>query len=266
MLLPENVGGPLGENGFKVFRLETHYNNPWLDTGAVDSSGVRLYYTSQKRQHEFGVMSLGDPWISLFGQPVGPATHTFDCPSSCSTVSLNQSVTVVREWLHMHQTGMTMSNSHIRDGQVIRTGKVDFYDFEQQGAFAVQQPPFEIQPGDSFKTTCQYMSNEAVFGLSSQQEMCVAFLIYWPRQVQSLFGVDAPFMCGRDIQIPGCASDYEKISLESDADLSRTFGTTSDQCLDGGTTSGSTSGAMIQPWFALAVASMMLVAASLVVS
>jgi len=139
---------------------------------------------------------------------------------------------------------MTMSNSHIRDGQVIRNAKVDFFDFDQQGGYAVPQQPFEIQPGDSFKTSCQYLSEDTVFGLSSQQEMCIAFLTYYPRQFIPYSGFEAPFMCGYDLPFPDCASDWEKTPLESDSDLSRTFGTPSDVCGgSGGDGGGAASGA-----------------------
>lgn len=239
--MPSNVGGPLGENGFKNFRLETHYNNPWLDTGILDSSGVRLHYTSQKREHDAGILMLGDPGISLYGQAAGPATHIFTCPASCSANTLNSSITVIRENLHMHQAGLTMSNNQIRDGQVIRSNAhVDYFDFDQQGGYAVQQEPFQIYPADSFQTTCQYLTDNTTFGISSQEEMCVAFLLYYPRQKRSLFGFEAPYLCGYDIPIPDCASDYERVTIQSETELERTFGTSTCAATEGALTSGGT--------------------------
>lgn len=135
-----------------------------------------------------------------------------------------------------------MTNAHFRDGELIRTGQVQFYDFAQQGGFVVQQEPFQIQPGDSFQTTCQYQSEEAVFGLSSSEEMCIAFLMYFPRQTMSL-GVNSsevPFICGYDVPIPGCASDWQQTELVSDSDLNRTFGSIGDVC-NGESTSGALS-------------------------
>jgi hypothetical protein len=35
--------------GAKFFMLETHYDNPNLQSGIVDHSGLRLFYTSQLR-------------------------------------------------------------------------------------------------------------------------------------------------------------------------------------------------------------------------
>jgi hypothetical protein len=154
--LPPKVGGLLGKNGFKSFQLEIHYSNPLYLSGVVDSSGVRLYYTSQKREHDLGVLQLGDAVGALEGESVGQGLvrHSFDCPGSCSHVSLTENVTVVREFLHMHEAGKSMQNYQLRDGKVIRVGQVQFWNFDQQGAFAVKQPTFQIQPGDSFQTTC----------------------------------------------------------------------------------------------------------------
>jgi hypothetical protein len=141
----------------------------------------------------------------------------------------------------MHQAGLTMSNNQIRDGQVIRSNAhVDYFDFAQQGGYAVQQEPFQIYPADSFQTTCQYLTDNTTFGISSQEEMCVAFLLYYPRQKRSLFGFEAPYLCGYDIPIPDCASDYERVTIESETELERTFGTSTCAATEGALTSGGT--------------------------
>jgi len=70
----------------------------------------------------------------------------------------------------------------MRDGQVIRSAAVDFWDFDQNGDQAVQQGSFEIMPGDAFRTRCYFDSNDGeVWGLASHNEMCISFLYYYPR-------------------------------------------------------------------------------------
>jgi len=126
--LPSNVGGPLGTSGFRSFRLEIHYNNPELDVGSFDSSGVRFYYTSQKRQHDLGILQVGDPNVELYGELVSPngglSQHVFYCGSSCTSNHAQAEVTVIREHLHMHATGVSMFNAQIRNGKVLREGAV----------------------------------------------------------------------------------------------------------------------------------------------
>lgn len=138
-----------------------------------------MYWTSEAREQQVGIMTLGDPNIGVFGQLVGAGLtrHEFDCPSTCSSF-VNQEVTVVREYLHMHQIGMRMTNEQIRGDDVIRAGRVEHWEFEQNGNAAVQQGSFVISPGDSFKTTCYYEDKDGTrtFGLASAQEMCMAFL------------------------------------------------------------------------------------------
>ena len=173
--LPPNVGAPLGLNGgFRSFQLEIHYDNAALVQGVIDSSGVRLYYTTDEKEFEAGFLQLGDPDVNLYGQSVGNGLveHTFACPDSCSSSILgDKKVTILREYLHMHQTGIRMSNELVRNGSVVHTGHVDFFDFSQQGAQTVRQSPYVVEPGDSFKTTCQYRSRsgQEIFGLSSEE-------------------------------------------------------------------------------------------------
>ena len=145
--LPENVGLPLlGEGGYKSFRLEIHYDNPDLVSGVLDSSGVRIYYTSQLREQELGVFQIGDPDIWLYGQPVVPdclpgdvelGRHTFTCGGACTAEAITEPVTVFREYMHMHATGVRMQNDMIRDDEVVKSAAVDFWDFDQNGNTAI---------------------------------------------------------------------------------------------------------------------------------
>jgi hypothetical protein len=190
----------------------------------VDSSGVRFYYTTQPREFEAGVMQLGDPLLKLRGVSVGDglSSHAFSCPSSCTSLTVQQPLTVIRESLHMHQSGISAINEQIRGGEVVRAGVVDFFDFHQQGNQPVQQEPFQILPGDGFNTVCYYRGQDgAEFGRSSQNEMCIAFVLYFPRQL--LLGI-FPLACVYDSGFGICESEWTERTLSSDADLMRAFG------------------------------------------
>ena len=41
-----------------------------------------------------------------------------------------------------------------------------------------------LMPGDAFRTTCQYKTNTAdvIFGLGSEQEMCIDFVTFYPAE------------------------------------------------------------------------------------
>lgn len=165
-----------------------------------------------------------DPDVALFGQPVGNglSRHTLDCPASCSETVLDEPVTVLREYLHMHKTGVRMVNEHFRDGQKIREGSIEVWEFDQQGNAAVLQEPFQIAPGDSFRTSCYYRDlGTGRFGLGSQEEMCIVFLFYYPRQ--PVFN-QVPWYCAYDTFWPPCDASYQGDLLASDEEMDRRFG------------------------------------------
>jgi len=225
---PPIFGSPLGADGFTFYSLTIHYNNPDLEEGMLDSSGIQLYWTTQKREQEVGGFILADPQTALKGHPVGGGVskHVFDCPASCTTLTLTglkEPITVFKEQFHMHQTGIMASNSIIRNGEVVHSTNVQFFDFEQSGSIGVQQETFQILPGDSFRSTCYYDSpNDGhKFGLSSQEEMCLTSLAYYPRQ--KLLGRFS-LVCAYDFVLPQCKANYSSSLLASTADLKRKFG------------------------------------------
>jgi DOMON domain/Copper type II ascorbate-dependent monooxygenase, N-terminal domain len=138
-VLPDNVGylmGP-GDNGkgLQSFRIQVHYNNPDLIEDIVDNGGVRVYYSLTPREHELGIMAMGDALSRLEGVPIPAGVSQFDfvCDPSCSTLALDEPVTVIQEGFHMHMSGYAAAAYHIRDGDVIREAHVDFFDYDQAG-------------------------------------------------------------------------------------------------------------------------------------
>jgi Copper type II ascorbate-dependent monooxygenase, N-terminal domain/DOMON domain/Copper type II ascorbate-dependent monooxygenase, C-terminal domain len=232
---PDFLGVPLfGDDGFQAFEVEIHYNNPTLDAGIVDNSGVRFFWTSEPREQEIGIMTVGDPLIGAFGQPVGDglSMHQFECPGSCSTLA-GQEVTVLREYLHMHEVGLRMTNEIIRNGDVVHKAAVEYWEFDQNGNAAVQQGSFVIQPGDGFRTTCYYEDPDGTrsFGLASAEEMCMAFMYYYPRKKFDLGNdMSLSWFCGYDMFFPQCNSTYESRSLDSKEEINREYAIANPQC------------------------------------
>ena len=72
---------------------------------------MRFYWTIRPREIEVGIAPIGDFNYNLDGQEVGDGitAHEFSCPDSCSN-KFDQPVTVIREALHMHRTGVRMTN------------------------------------------------------------------------------------------------------------------------------------------------------------
>jgi Copper type II ascorbate-dependent monooxygenase, N-terminal domain/DOMON domain/Copper type II ascorbate-dependent monooxygenase, C-terminal domain len=227
LTFPQEVGSPLGKDGFLSFQLEIHYNNPDLDQGMVDSSGLRLLWTTQKRTHDGGVLILGDPGTRLEGQPVGDglSSASFDCPSTCSSMALDTPVTILREEFHMHISGVSARNKVRRNGELVHEAHVNFFDFAQHGSLSLQQEPYQIFAGDTFHPTCYYQNDDGsnkTFGFSSQEEMCMVFVYYFPRK---LIANLIPFICGYGLdEIPKCNAEYTRYKLLPPSGANRTFG------------------------------------------
>lgn len=155
---------------------EIHYDNPQGISGIDDSSGIRVYYTRRPRKHDMAVLQIGDPYLQIVRKNRfvgnGVVEHTFECPSSCSSLALNEPVTIFAETLHMHKKGIYMRNEVVRQGEVVHSGHVDFFNFEQQAGYVVPQEPYRFLPGDEFRTYCTYNSQPGLeFGLASEEEM-----------------------------------------------------------------------------------------------
>ena len=240
--LPDDVGFPFlnGENN-QAIHMQIHYNNPRLIPGMKDSSGLRLYYSNTERTHRAGMLETGDPHMALFGEEIsdGLTKYSFTCPGACSSSMLaagkrriganEETITILAEGLHMHASGVRMTNELIRDGKVVHESVADVFDFDEQGAFYDSQDPYEVLPGDSFRTTCYYKDGKK-FGLSSSEEMCMAFLLYYPAKETS-FG--QPWQCLHqpwDDFGTGCATELESTELNSVRELGRIFGEPSTQC------------------------------------
>lgn len=240
--LPDDVGFPLFDGTDRqALYVQIHYNNPDEIAGMRDSSGVRIYYTHDERMHQAGMLEVGDPLVGLNGQPVGDGLSKFEftCPSACSTTFLlekersngeDQGVTVISEFLHMHQTGARMTNEVIRgDGTVHHKAVSEVYDFDQQGGFHVPQDAYTVMPGDSFRTTCFYR-NGTTFGEGSREEMCIAYLTYYPAKKSS---TGQPWICPFNFWMDvgaGCAGELEHAELDDDDGLGRNFGVPSNDC------------------------------------
>lgn len=205
-------------------------------------------------------MQVGDPTVDasprILTRKGGLTQHGFTCPGDCTSNYFSETVTVFAEALHMHENGKSISNDQIRDGQVIRRGIGHYYDFEAQGGLMVAQRPFEVQPGDSFRTICSFDAEPGErWGLASSEEMCIAYLFYYPLQsipIQDETGTTVAQLqplCGVGFEeiIPGCGVDYFVTPDFNNVDqIDRFFGTSNGVCGIGGT-----SGAPLQAMLAV---------------
>ncbi|XP_069987575.1 DBH-like monooxygenase protein 1 homolog [Penaeus vannamei] len=188
---PVHVGMPLvsapGEHAF--FMVEAHYDNPALVDNAVVEWGIDVYYTEELREFESGSLMVGS---SLnFGMVIPPAqaqwSATGHCPAGCLVEGMPESGIKVYQILpHAHIIGRSIRVRHFRDGKELPPLAVDdYYDFNFQQILRLQEER-TILPSDHITTECTFDSssrqNATFSGYGSRDEMCQAFLFYYPRR------------------------------------------------------------------------------------
>jgi len=195
-LLPSEAGFSFGPTGYKSIRVQIHYDNVLSESGIVDiGSGVRMFYDTNLRPNEAGVFELGDPSIR-YNVPIPQGsglTHIeYSCPSEC-TSRIPETMHIFADFLHMHQTGAQMWGTQWRNGTMIReTNRIDYYDFAFQQLTDVQ---WDILPGDRFSTHCIYQQQfdrAVTFGQGSEQEMCIQYIFYYPKNKVQYCGFYLP--------------------------------------------------------------------------
>uniref|UniRef100_A0A673HZ16 DBH-like monooxygenase protein 2 homolog n=1 Tax=Sinocyclocheilus rhinocerous TaxID=307959 RepID=A0A673HZ16_9TELE len=187
--LPEVAGLPIGGNVSDFFyRLEVHYNNANKSTGRVDNSGLRFYYTSELRQHDAAVLGTG--LAVAPGYAIPPKAKSFLTYGLCDTAYIPKvletphDLQVFSLMLHTHLAGRKVRVGHFRGEKQIDFLAVDEnYDFEYQDVTNLGKTK-TVKLGDKLLVECTYNTeNRSTLtwgGLSTSDEMCLAFLFYYP--------------------------------------------------------------------------------------
>ncbi|CAL8141879.1 unnamed protein product [Orchesella dallaii] len=193
IFFPENVGIAMQELEDEYFMFQIHYDNP--NNGSVNVTvNLEAYYTDQLREHEAGVMQMGDmqPGAHSIIIPPGSLNHVIHghCAPGCtdriiSPVDENgQGVLMFATFLHTHISGRSTRLMHFRDNKELPWINYDEnYDFNFQ-QFRVLREPRQILPQDQLIYRCTYDSTSrngsAIHGgFSTREEMCTVFTYYY---------------------------------------------------------------------------------------
>ncbi|XP_037072924.1 DBH-like monooxygenase protein 1 [Pollicipes pollicipes] len=189
-MLPDHVGMPLGHEhgGSTYFMLESHFDNPHKHTGLKDSSGIEMFFTRSLRPVEAGILSVGHSVTST--QLIPPGQKNFItasvCAGTCTEKHLPiEGVQIHSVLLHAHLAGRTLNLRHVRNGRELPSVAHDWtYDFNFQQSRIMSQK-VRILPGDTLLLDCGYntedRTNVTMGGFATRNEMCLAFLTYYPR-------------------------------------------------------------------------------------
>ncbi|OWF46130.1 tyramine beta-hydroxylase-like [Mizuhopecten yessoensis] len=180
-----DIGFRIGRNGFKKAAFQFHWNNPMLRTDFMDSSGMTLYFTANRRVHDANIMMIGQNYLAI---PPGETEYTAEatCTKGCTSKKWSDTVYVTRALNHMHYMGRKQRIEHYRDGVKLRDVTYDeLYSYDSPVLYEFQDP-IELRPGDELKTTCTYRSigkDKTTFqGDGTADEMCFGFLTFHPAE------------------------------------------------------------------------------------
>ena len=150
--------------GNVAYQLETHHYNA---TGMPqdDTAGVEVCVTPKAPRFVASVSWLGTDTIK------GTSASGVCKPKNTEPIH------IIGLQPHMHLKGTHMTAEITRaDGSKEMLHDKPF-DFQRQRSYPVRTT---LMPGESIQTTCKY-SEPAVFGEGTDDEMCYAFTLYYPK-------------------------------------------------------------------------------------
>ncbi|KAK2561145.1 DBH-like monooxygenase protein 1-like protein [Acropora cervicornis] len=162
---PEHVGFPIGTpDSPKVVILEIHYDNPMGKQGMIDSSGLRFYYTKQLRKYDAGVLHVGA--FVDYRLMIPPKETNWEINGFCSEECTREKKKLTFTTLYTSEKPSHKAVvRRIRNGvELSEIARDDHYDFNFQ-EYLMLENEIHIASG----------------GLGTTDEMCLAFLIYYPK-------------------------------------------------------------------------------------
>ncbi|MBN3307113.1 MOXD1 protein, partial [Amia calva] len=191
-MYPPHVGLSIGTSLDPVYILmEVHYDNPTHQQGLTDSSGLRLFYTPVLRKYDAGVIETG-VWVSLYhmlppGLPeyISQGHCTKECLQESLDLEMPTGIRVFAVLLHSHLAGRALRTRHFRKNKELQPLAYDNeFDFNFQ-EFQYLEEERLILPVYNLITECKYNTrdrkNMTWGGLSTRDEMCLSYLLYYPR-------------------------------------------------------------------------------------
>jgi hypothetical protein len=173
--LPKEAGFAFDNNSHYV--VQVHYSNPTGKVGLTDTSGFDLCTTSELRPNDADVMAFGAHTFTIPPRAKHSVSCTVQVPSWGATTHL------FAAFPHMHTLGSSIATKvYAPDGrEVASLGSKDNWDFGNQSWIPID---YTLKPFDTVTTRCAWNNTTDSFvtwGEKTSDEMCYAFVMYWPR-------------------------------------------------------------------------------------
>merc|ERR1712131_324388 len=193
--MPENVGYPINgdDSADRWALMEVHFDNPseTVPEKLPIRAGLKMQYAKERRPMDAGLISSGASW--MFYLP--PKQKEFSLWGTCSNhcleaAGLEDKITVFAGMAHGHRHLKDLTLSKVtknRDGEVTAVEEVfreENYDRMYQ-EYKYLKNDVEVSLNEDLIVQCKYNTentNKWVRGgLEQVNEMCYAFIYYYPR-------------------------------------------------------------------------------------
>jgi len=177
--MPAEAGFP--QDGTSKYVVQVHLNNQQGLVGEVDGSGFDMC-VGAPRANDADVMATGTVTFSI--PPRSDATSTCDYTWNKSKVH------VFSASPHMHKFGRSLSVTRKNASGDVSIMNEPNFDFSVGGGGS--PVAIDLERGDKLHTVCKWSNatdNPVKFGENTGDEMCFAFLMYYPRVDLAQFAV-----------------------------------------------------------------------------
>lgn len=185
--MPMQAGVAFGRNNRWFVQVQLHWTNPQLRSDYRDTSGVRIHYTPKLRKYKMGMLWLGQQDLLIPPQQ-SSVINAGTCSAGCTNALLDQGpIYLTSAFPHMHLIGKSMLVDH-EPAKGHRTRIMDDKVYNYNSPVVYQYGPnfIPVEAGDVFHTSCEFNSmsrNKTTrWGFGSYEEMCYAFIRYFPRR------------------------------------------------------------------------------------
>jgi len=162
--------------------LQIHYDNPSLIPGIFDESALSMHYTSKLRKYDAGAFLVNTNWDDA----VLPPGKVLTISGTCDLDKMPHPINIIGIGLHMHYRGAQTWLAR-RDATGVFKENIDmnlYWDFNKGPLVSLLNTPIVVNPGEQLETSCLWNTKQDTSpihgGLSSNDEMCITWLLYYP--------------------------------------------------------------------------------------
>lgn len=179
--LPDHVGFAIGpKSHVRTIVIQVHYANPLKD---MDSSGVLMHYTTTPEIAQINQYASVVAGVAASKLIIPPRVEKTSIPVTCS-YNGPEPLNVFAFRVHSHDLSIGLPTTW----EMKRAGESSFSLVAERDpglpqVFFPLETPVVINPGDTWRLTCNYNSKDRTavtrVGPSNRHEMCNLYLMYY---------------------------------------------------------------------------------------